>query len=135
MIVVMRRGVDKKGRCVYETAGLVEVPSEANFQDYSAMAVRNGREIAITSQEDSGVFVGKIRLGRGDDEPLFHIETVGVYHFPRDRDCEIQYCNIEGVMFLGPHSILAVSDQMKGGGRQGYRCRRKDQSVHVFQFP
>jgi hypothetical protein len=31
--------------------------------------------------------------------------------------------------------VVAVSDQSKKGGRQDFRCRTKDQSVHVFMVP
>jgi hypothetical protein len=52
--------------------------------------------IAVTSQEDSALWLGQINL------TTFEIEDEGtVLHFPRSDDgCEAMYCNIEGVQFI-----------------------------------
>ena len=44
------------------------------------------------------------------------------------------YCNIEGVAWLAPDLILTVSDKRKSG-EQAKRCKRKDQSLHIFRIP
>ena len=31
--------------------------------------------------------------------------------------------------------LVAVSDRMKGRGRQDFRCLEKDQSMHLFSLP
>ena len=36
---------------------------------------------------------------------------------------------------LGEEMLVAVSDKMKGKGRQPFRCLAKDQSIHVFVLP
>lgn len=129
-IVVMRKVV-KGEECVYETVEIIKMPREAYFQDYSDLDIRDGR-IVITSQENSAIFVGtisvqdgKVELGKGGK----------VYDFPRGDNCEIKYCNIEGVAFVGERMLLTVSDAMKGSGRQDYRCLEKDQSIHLFEIP
>jgi hypothetical protein len=58
-----------------------------------------------------------------------------VYNFPRDSNCEIQYCNIEGISFVDDNLLVAVSDKMKSGGKQPFRCLQKDQSIHTFVLP
>ena len=52
-----------------------------------------------------------------------------VYHFPRSIDCEVIYCNIEGVTFLEGNRIMTTSDASKSA--QSYNCVEKAQSVQV----
>lgn len=40
-----------------------------------------------------------------------------------------------GVAFVDDNLLVAVSDKMKSGGRQHYRCLQKDQSIHTFVLP
>jgi hypothetical protein len=62
--------------------------------------------------------------------------TVGnMYDFPKNDLCETIYCNIEGVHWISDDLVMAVSDKMKGKGKQDFRCFDKDQSVHVFILP
>jgi hypothetical protein len=58
-----------------------------------------------------------------------------VFDFPKNDNCETIYCNIEGVHWLNDDMIMAVSDKMKGRGKQDFICHDKDQSVHVFVLP
>jgi hypothetical protein len=58
-----------------------------------------------------------------------------VYDFPKDNECETIYCNIEGIHWMNEYTLLAVSDKMKGRGKQDFRCFDKDQTAHVFVFP
>jgi hypothetical protein len=53
----------------------------------------------------------------------------------KNVNCEKVYCNIEGVEWLNDEMIVAVSDKMKGKGKQDFVCFDKDQSVHVFVLP
>ena len=115
--------------------------------------------IAVTSQENAQVWVGKLEGGRdGLFDPataFFHEEGGKVYDFPRNQNCEVQYCNIEGVYWVEggsaggdspgddkeeegsdpPQVLVAVSDKMKGKGKQPYTCLEKDQSFHLFAIP
>lgn len=69
---------------------MVDVPSAANFMDYSGMDFNADGRVAITSQEDSAVFVGQF-----DWEALEFSDggTGGpdarVYYFPRNEHCEM----------------------------------------------
>ena len=69
------------------------------FIDYSAFAIHHSTwGVAITSQENSQLWVGELSGGAdGDFDPLTAEFTEGVvYDFPRSSGaCEVQYCNIE----------------------------------------
>lgn len=70
--------------------------------------------------------------------PLHHrFEESGgrVLQFPKSEDCHTVYCNIEGIHWMNNEMLLAVSDKMKGRGKQNYRCLEKDQAIHAFVLP
>jgi hypothetical protein len=154
----------------------LHIPAEASFQDYSAISVSNSGRVAITSQENSQVWLGWLshwtpvpntnvdeegweQSNSGTFDPLYSefvaappaerlslrgaagkqiVESQaarGVLNFPRDDDCNVQYCNVEGVHWLNDDLLVTVSDQMKDGGEQNFRCLTKDQSIHVFAIP
>lgn len=58
-----------------------------------------------------------------------------MYNFPRNSECKMIYCNIEGIHWIGEDQLVAVSDKMKNKGKQDFRCFDKDQSIHVFAMP
>ena len=39
------------------------------------------------------------------------------------------------VSFVDDNLLVAVSDKMKSGGKQPFRCLQKDQSIHTFVLP
>jgi hypothetical protein len=125
--------------CTWETISLLALPKLAAFSDYSALAVRpvegekNVYRIAVTSQESSQVWIGELKTSK--DAKDWSLTDGVVYNFPRSESCEIEYCNIEGISFVDDNLLVAVSDKMKGGGRQHYRCLGKDQSIHTFVLP
>eukprot|EP00923_Selenidium_pygospionis_P027954 GHVN01050490.1.p2 GENE.GHVN01050490.1~~GHVN01050490.1.p2 ORF type:complete len:460 (-),score=68.11 GHVN01050490.1:4416-5795(-) len=133
---------DGKGEsCTWKTTKVVNVPKWVKFVDYSAVAVR-GKQIAITSQESSQLFIGEMEGVTDEgviDVAKFAIvdneKDAKIYNFPRDDNCNVIYCNIEGIHWINDHLLVAVSDKMKGGGRQSFRCLTKDQSVHIFSLP
>jgi hypothetical protein len=51
-----------------------------------------------------------------------------VYRFPSKS-----YGNVEGIAWLTPDTLAAVSDRAKSN--QPGRCSEKDQSIHVFRIP
>lgn len=128
-LVVMRR-VMRGGECRYETVEIVKLPTEVNFQDYSAIAVWDETTVAIASQENAAVFIGTLDLDGG-----VRVTEGKIIDLPRNDECEIKYCNIEGVAFVDEKTIVAVSDSMKSKGKQHFRCREKDESLHIFQLP
>lgn len=142
-VIAMRRTVLDDGSCLWSTIREIKIPSSAYFRDYSAITVdrQNGR-VAISSQEESQLWVGRL-LGKTPtglwniDRIEFDDKTSSVYDFPKNDQCKTVYCNIEGVHWLPGKQdmIIAVSDKMKGKGKQDFRCFEKDQSVHVFVLP
>lgn len=103
-VVVTRLG-DGEGSygssCVWETEKVIKVPTTANFEDYSDLAIQkvsnsSVARVLVTSQEDAAVWAGLLDLEK--------FEFVGegvVLHFPRSAaDCKKVYCNIEGVHFI-----------------------------------
>lgn len=127
-LVVMKR-VTRHGTCRYKTIDVVSLPRQAAFQDYSAITLWNETTVGIASQENSAIFLGKLDLDNG-------VKVTGdrIVDFPRNDHCEIKYCNVEGIAFANENTIVAVSDSMKSGGRQDFRCREKDESLAVFQM-
>lgn len=141
-IVIMKLSDNNDGECRWETVRTLDIPSSANFADYSAMALNeNGNWLAITSQEDSQLWVGRL-LGKDPESGLWYAgdiqfdQGIGqVFDFPKDNDCSTIYCNIEGIHWINDGTLLAASDKMKKKGKQDFRCREKDQSVHFFVLP
>lgn len=127
-LVVMKR-VMQDGSCIYETVDVVNLPPEVAFEDYSAIAIWDETTVAIASQQNSAIFIGKLDLDNG-------VKVTGerIVDFPRNDNCEIKYCNVEGIAFANENTIVSVSDSMKDDGRQDFRCREKDESIDVFQL-
>ena len=117
-----------------------------SFMDYSALALhKETQTVAITSQENAQVWVGTLAGGAdGDFDPATAAFADGpggsvVYDFPRDANCGLQYCNVEGLAWVEgggvgtPQVLVAVSDKMKKD--QPFTCLGKDQSFHLFGIP
>mmetsp|Transcript_48488 Transcript_48488/g.113491 ORF Transcript_48488/g.113491 Transcript_48488/m.113491 type:complete len:399 (+) Transcript_48488:62-1258(+) len=126
--------------CVWETKKEIKIPSTAYFTDYSAIAMKPDGTTVISSQESSQLWIGKFKLtGAGGtldlDDAGFVESEYEVYDFPRDTNCKVTYCNVEGIHWVTDSLLVAVSDQMKKRGRQDFRCLAKDQSAHVFLLP
>lgn len=141
-VVVLRKVVDDDGSCEWRTMRQLVVPQSANFQDYSAISLDASGRVVISSQEESALWVGRMTgLDAGGGFVEDHTEfddaddASQVLRFPRDSNCRTTYCNIEGVFLTGPDTLVAVSDKMKKGGKQDFRCLEKDQSVHLFVMP
>lgn len=92
-IVVTKLVEDAEG-CKWETQKLVKLPPF--FKDYSDIDITASGRVAVSSQEDSAVWVGQMNM------TTFEIEGEGTtLHFPRSADgCQPIYCNIEGVHFI-----------------------------------
>ena len=135
-LVAMKKN---EATCEWETLSVIHLPTSVNFMDYSAMSVSPNGKVAITSQEDSQMWVGTLHGqtedGLWDIDNLEFDEKYDVYQFPKGSQCETIYCNIEGIHWVNDDVVVAVSDKMKGRGKQDFRCFDKDQSVHVFALP
>jgi hypothetical protein len=117
--------LQKVGR-VWQPVARIKLPRSVNFKDYSAVSVRGDR-IAVISQESSRMWIGRLRrrdwtiTGRGS-----------IYQFPTTRKGKVRYCTLEGLSWLSPDKLVAVSDCC--GTKGPDRCKRSDQSIHVFQL-
>ena len=101
----------------------IDLPKDARFKDYSALAIRD-RRIAIASQESARLWVGEL-----DAQTDTVIRGSGrAYRFPGKH-----YRNVEGIDWLTKDTLIAVSDRMKKG--QPLKSTRKDQSIHIFRIP
>jgi hypothetical protein len=106
----------------------IKLPRSLPFEDYASLDV-DGERVAVVSQASSLLWVGAFRPGS------WEIADKGrVYQFPKSRKGNTRYCNIEGVAWLGAERIVVVSDKAKPD-EQAKRCRKKDQSIHVFAIP
>jgi hypothetical protein len=126
-LIAMQKVTNDDGSCTWATIRKIKIPSSANFLDYSSITLNpeSGRT-AITSQEDSAVWLGQL-LGRTPaglwdlDKLEFDEGEAMIYDFPKNDDCQTVYCNIEGIHWMNDNMLMAVSDKMKGRGKQDFR--------------
>jgi hypothetical protein len=126
--IAMKKTVSKDGSsCQWDTIRHVKIPKSAYFKDFSSVTIDETGRVAISSQEDSAVWVGQL-LGQDEQTGLWDLnklrfdEDIGkVVFFPKDHNCETQYCNIEGIHWINSEMIIAVSDKMKSHGKQDFR--------------
>ena len=139
-VVLMKKSEDQEmAQCIWTTVRVIDLPESAAFLDYSAIDINSDGRVAITSQEDSALWLGQAKgVSNGVIDPdtfEFDVDSGKVLHFPKDSGCHTIYCNIEGIHFMNDEMLMAVSDKMKGRGRQDFRCHDKDQSIHAFVIP
>ncbi len=120
-----------RGEETWEHAGTIRLPEAVRFLDYSSLDLRDAR-VTVLSQASSALWVGRLRA-QPDGLQDFFEDDGRVLLFPRDDKDRIQYCNLEGVSWLGNDRLVVVSD--KGKDDQPKRCARKEQSIHVFDVP
>jgi hypothetical protein len=117
----------QRAATVWKPVATVALPPSVRFEDYSAVAIR-GTRIAVVSQETSRLWTGTLRFrdwtitGRGT-----------IYDFPRTKKGKPKYCTIEGLSWLSPRTFVMVSDLSKGAHSK--RCRKREQSIHIFRIP
>mmetsp|Transcript_34497 Transcript_34497/g.75848 ORF Transcript_34497/g.75848 Transcript_34497/m.75848 type:complete len:458 (+) Transcript_34497:246-1619(+) len=140
-VVIMKKkeGDDVKDGCMWETLRVVKIPKSAYFIDYSAIDITDSGRVVISSQENSAVWLGTVNgIENGVIDPdafSFNEDEGKTLQFPKSTDCHTVYCNIEGIHFINDEMLLAVSDKMKGHGKQDFRCFEKDQSIHAMVLP
>ena len=108
----------------------VKLPSSVQFEDYADLDI-HGRHVTVLSQATSAVWVGRVRENAKDLDNLWEDDGY-VYHFPRDADGEMRYCNLEGIAWIDDETIALVSDKAKAG-KQPKACVAQDQSIHIFK--
>ena len=105
----------------------IKLPKSVLFEDYSGMTI-DGDRVAVVSQQNSMLWIGVF------EEAAWSWRDEGqIYQFPRRADGEIDYGHIEGVAWITPSRLVAVSDRRKED--ESEHLADKDQSVHVFDLP
>jgi hypothetical protein len=110
-------------------AGTIDLPASLPFVDYSGMSIDHGR-VAIVSQVSSMLWVGRF-----DEAGWTWCDAGQLYEFPRAEGGRIRYGNIEGVGWISPTRVVAVSDRRKKRNQPDKGLSEKDQSVHIFDIP
>jgi hypothetical protein len=135
--------------CAWRLQKMLSLPTSVQFRDYSGLALRHHRaehtpnggagvsQLAVISQEDAKVAFVYFNLRTLEFEAATAAapeHQTSVYDFPRNAQCEILYCNVEGVDYIDDRTLVLVSDKMKkkGKARQSFVCREHDQSIHVM---
>jgi hypothetical protein len=121
-----RRGridVFVRTRGMWKESHRIALPKDAQFEDYSALAIHNDR-IAVVSQQSARLWIGEL-----DPKTQTVVRGSGaLYRFPGKR-----YRNVEGIDWLTATSLIAVSDRVKKD--QPSQCASTDQSIHIFRLP
>jgi len=123
----------KKTSNLWQKVAEITLPASVTFNDYSDITVY-GNKVAITSQEDSQLWIGTL------DPNSWTITGGTAYEFPKGSSSgvvgagtDVLYGNIEGVSFINDTQIVVVSDKAKSD-QPSYQTY-KDQSIHIFNLP
>jgi hypothetical protein len=112
---------------VWNSVASIALPPSVKFNDYSAVALRGSR-IAVVSQQTSRIWIGTLRFSD------WTIAGKGrIYDFPSTKKGKPKYCTLEGMFWLSSRTFVMVSDLSKGAHPK--RCRKRDQSIHIFRIP
>jgi hypothetical protein len=115
---------------VWVTQATLKLPESANFASYSDLALRRNEDgsyaVAVVSRKSSALWLGALSTSSW----TFTGQSQ-VYAFPRAADGSVKYCSVEGVTFLGPNVVAAVSDKSD----DGKPCTEAQESIHLFQLP
>ena len=116
--------LERRGR-MWRPIARIKLPKSVKFKDYAGMALRGDR-LAVVSQESSRVWVGRVQRGK------WTIAGKGrVYDLPRTKKGKKKYHTVEGISWLSPRTLVAVSDLRKK--KHPKRSAKTDQSIHVFR--
>jgi hypothetical protein len=113
--------VFRNGHRNWKHVATVDLPATLDFADYSAVAL-SGSRLALVSQEDSALWAGDLA-----DDKWAATGPGRTHTFPRDAAGDLLYRTVEGVCWLGPDRLVAVSDRSR-------RVREKDESLHIFDL-
>jgi hypothetical protein len=117
----------RKDRDVWRHVDTMKLPESIDFEDYSALDVREER-VAVVSQASSKIWIGSCAPASWD-----FVDEGAMYSFPTDHEGRVVYCNAEGIAWLAAEQVAVVSDRAKKDD-QHESCRKKDQMVHIFNF-
>jgi hypothetical protein len=115
---------------VWTTQKSLKLPESAAFLNYSDLALQSNADgtyaALVVSRKSSMLWLGTLSTSS-----WAFTGASKFYTFPHDADGGVQYCSVEGITFLGPNVIAAVSDKSDGSKP----CADKEESIHIFQLP
>jgi len=111
----------------WQPVARIKLPRSARFEDHAGVSLR-GDKIAVVSQASSKLWLGTLRV-----RDWTIVGAGRTYDFPRTRRGKVKYCTLEGLCWLSDRTFVMVSDLSKHSHHR--RCRKKDQSIHVFALP
>ena len=117
----------KKNTDCWRLDSLINLPKSVQFGDYAGIDIRDNR-VAVVSQVSSTLWVGQF-----EQDSWQFVDEGKVYQFPRSKTNEVKYCNVEGVTWIDRDTVAVVSDKRKS--IDAVRCKKKDQSIHIFKIP
>jgi hypothetical protein len=121
--------VFQRARGYWAHVDTIVLPETLPFENYSSVTLRDNK-LAVLSRNASAVWLGELSTDQWD--------IVGqgtIYRFPVTKKGKIAYCAVDGICWLSDNSFVAISDRSRSTFGFQRRCRKKDQSVHVFRFP
>ncbi|WP_433362119.1 hypothetical protein ACQPZX_29770 [Actinoplanes sp. CA-142083] len=113
--------VFRPGRRNWRHVATVDLPAGLPLADFAGLSLA-GNRLALLSQESAAVWAGELA-----PDKWAATGPGRVRRFPRG------YCTVEGVCWLGPESMVVVSDRAKRDS-QPARCREKEESLHVLDL-
>ncbi len=105
----------------------IHLPKSLPFVDYSGLDISADNTLAVSSQESSALWIGKLDTNRWKV-----VENGKIYRFPTNKKGERVYCNVEGVAWIDNRHLVAVSDAKKGD--QPKSCKKREQSIHILKL-
>lgn len=121
--------VFQKAKGAWAHIEAIELPEALPFENFSSLSLR-GNKMAVVSRSASALWLGELSA----DEWTVTDEGA-IYRFPLTKKGNVAYCAIDGIDWLSDDTFVAVSDRSRSTFGLQKRCRKKDQSIHVFKFP
>ena len=126
--------------CAWRVDAVLDLPSDALFEDYSGLAVRGGLA-AVLSQRDEAAFVAgfdAVSL-KFDPVPADRRYARRVFALPRSQTCERTFCTAEGIdlvddpLVRGVVRVVVATDKAAAGSP--WNCVMTAEAVHVMSLP
>ena len=126
--------------CAWRVDAVLDLPSDALFEDYSGLTVRGGLA-AVLSQRDEAAFVAGFDAStlKFDPVPQDHRYSRRVFALPRSQTCERTFCTAEGIDLIddplvrGIVRVLVTTDKAAAGSP--WNCVKTAEAVHVMSLP
>jgi hypothetical protein len=131
--------------CGWHPTKVLHIPIGASFIDYSDIAFADPGQVSIAgpsgdpatkgavvvlSQENSAMWIGMFDF----DKLEFDMSIAGAaFLLPRNSNCDMIYCNAEGIAWLDSTRLAIATDRAKS--TQPFRCTNYDETLGVFALP